>query len=177
MKKCMLIGVLAVFAFGLYTPAFSADVAKIGVINFDKILRESSAGKLTQQQLRDKGQELQGDLKKGKDELEELSKSFERESLVLSPEKKREKERDFRIRVNDLKKLQEDYAKELKQMEITLVNQIQKDIFEICEKIGKDEGYLMILERKTAGIIYVPDPVDITDTVIETYNARTSKTQ
>ncbi|WP_022668553.1 OmpH family outer membrane protein [Desulfospira joergensenii] len=177
MKKLIIAGVITLFFLTGYTPAFSADVAKIGVVNFDKILKESSAGKMTQQQLKTKGQELQGKLKKGKEELEELSKSFEREALVLSPEKKREKERDFRIRVNDLKKMQEDFAKELKRMEITLINQIQKDIFEIAGKIGKDEGYLMILERKTAGILYVPDQVDITDSVIQKYNAKTSKGQ
>ena len=177
MKNLIIIGTIAILSLFLGSPAFSADVAKIGVIDFDKILKESSAGKITQQQLKTKGQELQGQLKKGKEELEEMSKSFEREALVLSPEKKKEKERDFRIRVNDLKKMQEDFAKELKQLELTLVSKIQRNIFEICEKIGKDEGFLMILERKTAGIIYVPDQVDITDAVIEKYNAQTSKAQ
>ena len=173
----MIIGVIALFCLVSSTPVIAADVAKIGVISFDQILKESSAGKMTQQQLKTKGKELQEKLKKGKEELEEMSKSFEREALVLSPEKKKEKEREFRIRLYDLKKMQKDFATELKQMEISLINQIQKDIFEIAEKMGKDEGYLMIMEKKTAGIIYIPDQVDITDAVIEKYNAKTSKTQ
>jgi outer membrane protein len=33
----------------------------------------------------------------------------------------------------------------------------------------------MIIERKNAGIIYIPDHVDITDLVIKKYNALTAK--
>lgn len=172
MKKLILLG----FAFGLMISmspvAFSADVAKIGIVSFDKIMKESSAGKMNQKQLNAKGQELKERLKKEKDSLDELNKALEREALVLSADKKREKEREFRIRVNDFKKMQEDFAKELKTMEIKLVNEMQKAVFEIANDMGKKEGFLLIIERKNAGVIYAPDHVDITDAVIKKYNAK-----
>ncbi len=171
MKKFMIMAMITLFGIaGLCQPVFSADVAKIGVLNFEKILKESSKGKLTQNQLQEKGQELKGKLEKEKAELEEMSQNYEKEALLLSAEKKKEKEREFRIRVNDLKKMQEDFARELKTMEIELIKEIQTDVFKITDQIGKDEGYMMIMERKTAGIIYMPDQMDITDRVIEAYN-------
>jgi len=175
MKRILIAIITLAFVAGLTPFAFAADVAKIGVVNFERVLKESSAGKLTQKDLRAKGEEFQGKLKKEKDSLDAISKAFEREALVLSPEKKREKEREFRIRVNDFKKMQEDYTKELRRIEIELINQMQKDVFQIANDMGKEEGFLLIIERKTAGVIYMPAKVDITDTLIKKYNAKVAK--
>jgi len=176
MKK--FIAILSVFIFfGIISQGFCADVAKIGVINFEKILKESSAGKMTQKVISEKGGEFQKKLTIEKNQLDEMKKAFEREALVLSPEKQQDKQREFRIRVNDFKKMQETFAREFKQLEVKHLNQMQKDVFEIANKIGKEEGYLLILERKTAGIIYNPSQIDITDKVIKKYNLKTSKTK
>ncbi|MBU1340777.1 MAG: OmpH family outer membrane protein [Proteobacteria bacterium] len=178
MKKTLGILSMVLFFSGvIVSQALCADVAKIGVFDFQKIVTESSAGKMTQKQINEKGSELQKKFKAEKEELEELKKTFEREALVLSPEKQKEKQRDFRIRVNDFTKMQEEFAKDFKQLEVNLINKIQKDVFEITNEIGKDEGYLLIIERKTAGVVYRPDQIDITDQIIKKYNLKVSKTK
>jgi len=175
MKKFLIAVITLAFVAGFSPMVFGADVAKIGVVDFEKIIKESSAGKLTQKELRKKGEEFQGKLKNEKNSLDAISKAFEREALVLSPDKKREKERDFRIRVNDFKKMQEDYTKELRRIEMKLINQMQKNVFEIANDMGKAEDFLLIVERKTAGVLYMPDSVDITDRIITAYNAKVAK--
>ncbi|RLB92263.1 MAG: OmpH family outer membrane protein [Deltaproteobacteria bacterium] len=175
MKRILIAIMTLVFVAGFTPLVFAADVAKIGVVDFERVLKESSAVKLTQKELRKKGEGFQGKLKKEKASLDAISKAFEREALVLSPEKKREKEREFRIRVNDFKKMQEDYTKELRRIEIELINQMQKDVFKIANDMGKQDGFLLIIERKTAGVIYMPSKVDITDMLIKKYNENAAK--
>jgi len=175
MKKIFVILAITIFSFGYIPGGFCADAVKIGVIDFQKILKESSAGKMTQKQLREKGNGFQEKLKTEKSQLGEIQKSFEREALVLSPEKQQEKQREFRIRVNDFKKMQEDFSREFKQLEAKLLNQIQKAVFEIANEIGKNEGYSILLEKKTAGVVYYLDQLDITDQIIKKYNLKTSK--
>ncbi len=171
MRRVSIAIIIWIVFMGLIPAAFAADSAKIGVINFEKIMKESSAGKMNQKILNTRGQELKDKLEKEKQILEEVNKALERESLVLSGEKKREKEREFRIQINDFKKMQEDFANELKQLEIKLINEMQKSVFDIANNIGKKEKYLLIIERKNAGVIYIADHVDITDSIIEKYNA------
>lgn len=171
MKRVSIASIILIVFMGFIPAAFAADSAKIGVINFEKIMKESSAGKMNQKILNTRGQELKDKLEKEKQILEEVNKALERESLVLSGEKKREKERDFRIQINDFKKMQEDFANELKQLEIKLINEMQKSVFDIANDIGEKEKYLLIIERKNAGVIYIADHVDITDSIIEKYNA------
>ncbi|SDU62789.1 OmpH family outer membrane protein [Desulfobacula phenolica] len=175
MKRAVIILSMILF-FGFIPEAFCADIAKIGVVDFQKILSESSAGKIIQKQITGKGAELQKKLQDEKNQLDEMQKAFERESLVLSPEKQKEKQREFRIRVNDFKKMQDDFSKEFKRLEMNSLNKIQKEVFEITDEIGKEEGYLLILEKKTAGVIYHPTQLDITDQVIKKYNLKMSKT-
>ncbi len=176
MKRASVVISMMIFFFGMIPGGLCADVAKIGVFNFQKILSESSAGKMVQKEISTKGNELQTKLKTEKDQLDELKKAFEREALVLSPEKQQEKQREFRIRVNDFKKMQEDFAKGFKQLEVQLINKIQNEVFEITDEMGKREGYLLILEKKTAGVVYAPDQIDITDQIIKIYNLKVAKT-
>ncbi len=174
MKRIWLVSIIWIVFMGFIPAAFAADAAKIGVIDFEKIMKESSAGKINQKVLNTRGQELKGRLEKEKQDLDEINRSFEREALVLSDEKKREKERDFRDQINDFKKMQEDFANELKSLEIKLINEMQKAVFDIANELGKKEKYILIIERKNAGVIYIPDQVDITNLVIEKYNAMTA---
>ena len=172
MKKGFITLTILIFSAVLTCSAFGADVAKIGVVNFEKILKESSAGKLTQKQLKAKWTELQKKIDTEKKKVEDMSLALERESLVLSPEKKRDRQRELRDRISDLKKLNADFTEEFQILQSKRINQIQKDVFEISNTLGKEQGFLLIVERKTAGVIYMPDQVDITDLVIKTYNAQ-----
>jgi outer membrane protein len=175
MKKAIAGLSVLIFFFGFVPSALSAGTGKIGVFIFQKILNESSAGKIVQKQIKAKGDGFQKKILAEKNQLDELRKSFEREALVLSTEKQQEKQREYRIRVNDFKKMQETFGREFKQLELQSINKIQKAIFEITGEIGKKEGYSLILERKTGGVVFAQDQLDITDQVIKLYNSKSSK--
>jgi outer membrane protein len=175
MKQLVFSMIIWLSVIGLVPAAYSADSVKIGVIDFEKIMQESSAGKMNQKALNTKGMELKNKLEKEKQRLDEVGRSFEKEALVLSDEKKREREREFRNQVEDFKIMQQDYANELKNMEIKMINDMQKAVYDIANELGKKEKYTLIIEKKNAGVIYVPDQVDVTDIVIKKYNAVTAQ--
>ncbi len=162
--------------FCLFTTAFAgaADVAKIGVIDFQKIIQNSSAGKEAQAKINAKGKEMEKDLKTKSSEIEEIKKKLDRESLVMSKDMRDQKEREFRIKVNDFKALEKKYKAELNETNSKLVLKIQKDVIKIAREIGKKEGYLLIIEKNTAGILYSPVSIDMTDKIIKIYNDQTS---
>ena len=157
--------------------AYGADVAKIGIVDFQKILEVSSAGKKAQAEINAEGQKLESDLKEKGEEIEEIKKKLEREALVMSQDMRSEREREIRIKINDLKTLQQKYMTDFKLQEQRLVGRIQKDIFELVEEIGKKEGYLLILEKREGGVLYAPSLNDITDQLIQNYNARFAQQQ
>lgn len=155
--------------------SYGADVAKIGVVSFQDILEKSDAGKMATEEINKSGKEMEDSLKKKGEEIDAIKKKLERESLVMSKEMREEKEREIRISINDFKTLKNKYMADFKQHEARLVRDIQKEVLEIVEEMGKKEGFLIIFEKREAGVLYSPDTIDITDRLIQRYNTSFSK--
>ena len=105
---------MLLFGFFLITPAFGADVAKIGIVDFQRILDTSSAGKAARAEINKRGKQMEAELKKRGAEIEERRKKFEQESLVMKRDVREQKERELRISINDLKVLQKKYMDDFK---------------------------------------------------------------
>ena len=151
----------------------AADVAKIGVLDLQKILETSNAGKTIQTELKKEKDKMESDLKAKGDEIENIGKRLEREAMVMSKEMREEKEREQRIKLGDFKTLQQKYRTELQKLEVELMNQLKNDVNEIVEEIGKKEGYLLIINK--FGVLYSPSSIDITDKLIQKLDAKVSK--
>jgi len=165
---------ISIFIFLFFTNySFAADVAKIGVIDLQKILATSAAGKRVQDELKKEKEKMEVNLQKKGAEIENIRKRLERESMVMGKEMREEKERESRIKINDFKTLQKKYRSDLQKLEGGLMNQLKSDIDEIVKAMGKKEGYLLIINK--FGVIYSPNSIDITDKVIGKLNAKITK--
>jgi outer membrane protein len=171
MRVCnMIVAAALTVSLAFAATGMAADVAKIGVVDLQKIIEVSSAGKAAKAEMKKRFTKMEEELQTKGAEVEELRKQLEREAMVMSVEKREDKEREYRIRVNDVKGMQQKYNDELKRIEIGLMTKIQKDLLGLAEEMGKKEGFLLILDRKAA--IYYPTSVDVTDQLIEKYNAK-----
>ena len=171
--KYGLLFLVSFFSFFWLASANAADVAKIGVLNMQRVLSTSDAGKAAQAEIKTQRDKMLQDLKVKGAEIDALGKQFERESMVMSKEKREEKEREYRIRINDFKTLEKRYNTQSQDLQKRLLNGIVKDVFALVEEIGKNEGYLLIVRRE--GVVYSPDSIDITDELIKQMNASYAK--
>ena len=151
----------------------AADVAKIGVANLQRVLETSNQGKSAQEEIKKQKDQMELELKQKGGEIEELRKQLERESMVMSKEKREEKEREIRIKINDFKSLEKRYRAQLQNLEKKLVNALLKEVSTLVEEIGKKEGYLLIINN--TGVMYSPNSINITDQLIKELNARYAK--
>jgi outer membrane protein len=173
LKNILAVGVFSFFF--LTGTSSAADVAKIGVVDFQKILEVSNAGKTAQVEINKQGKQMESDLKDRGAEIEDIEKKIERESLVMSKDVREEKQREMRIKIGDFKALQQKYMEDFKALENRIISRIQKEVVELVQDIGKKEGYTLIVEKRTGGVVYAPVSIDITDTVIQIYNTHTPK--
>ncbi len=169
MKRVLMTAAAVMISLAMATGAMAADL-RIGVIDFQRVLKESRAGIAAQDEIKRKADELESGLRAKGEEIDALQKQLEREALVLSQEKRQEKERDIRIKINDAKTLQKTYRDDFKIFEVQLIKRIQKEFFDLVESIGKRDGYTMILEK--VGVLYIQDSVDITDRLIAEYDRK-----
>jgi outer membrane protein len=169
MQKWKTFGVTAFMCLMISVPSFGADVAKIGIVDVQKVLLTSSVGKMVKAQMNKKFREIQSVLNEKKEEIQNLRENFEREALVMSNEKKEEREREIRIKINDIKELQQKYENDMKLLNEKAVKRVRTDILQLVNEIGKKEGFLLIISDEV--VLYSPTSIDISDQVIQAYNA------
>ena len=149
-------------------PAHAADV-KIAVVNLQTVLETSTAGKAAQDQLKSQRDKLEADLKTKSNELQELEKRLQRDSMVMSKETREDKEREFRIKASDFQALQKKYRSDLQDLERELMGELQKDVSSLVTEIGKKEGYQLIIS--SIGVLYTQPSIDITARLVQELNA------
>lgn len=172
-RKSSILFIVCFFSLLCLNSVNAADVAKIGVANLQRVLEASNPGKSAQEEIKQQKDKMEQELKQKGGEIEELRKQLERDSMVMSKEKREEKEREVRIKLNDFKSLQKRYRTQLQNLEKKLVNALLKDVSTLVEEIGKKEGYLLIINN--TGVMYSPGSIDITDRLIKELNARHAK--
>ena len=168
MKKLAIFSFLAVFMAG--SLCYAGNIVKIGVIDMQRVLNTSKAGKLASKELNTQGEKMQKILQEKGAEFEELKKTLTRKAMVMNAEKLAEIRRELRIKGNDLKTMDATFTEKIKKTEAQLRQKILEEVVAVAEKIGKKEGYTLILDRSEGGVIYMPDSIDITDQVITTFN-------
>ncbi len=162
-----------IISFFTVSSVIAADVAKIGVFDYQRFIENSKAGQKIRKKLTDKKNEFESKLKKKAGEIEKLREQLSKEAIVMSPEKQEEKKREYRIKINDYKALENSYTKEIKTIEFQETKKLLGQLKELIDKIGKDENFLMIVHEKA--VLYYPNQLDITDRIIKKHNKKFGK--
>ncbi|MBI4775920.1 MAG: OmpH family outer membrane protein [Deltaproteobacteria bacterium] len=153
--------------------AKAADSTKIAIIDLQQCLNESMEGKRAKKVLEAKNAKLKLRLDAAQGELDKLQSEIEKQGMVLSAEVLQEKERDLRKKQRELKDMVRDFNDEMKEEENTMKLEIFKDLDAVLQKVAKDGGWDIILEKRT--VLYSVPGNDITGKVIEAYDAQTAK--
>lgn len=148
---------------------------KIGIVDLQKALNESEAGKQAKKNLEEiiKAKQKQID-QKGK-EIEKLKEEIDKQSSVLSEKALRQKQDELDRKMRDYKRFVQDAQDEVKRKEAQLTEEILKELRKVIYEIGKEEKFTLILEKVEGVILYTDEAVDITQKVIERYNKKIEK--
>jgi outer membrane protein len=146
------------------------NAVKIGLVDLQKILNVSEAGRKATGELQTRGDELEKELTKRGEELEEMIKNFERRAQLMTPESREEQRRQITIARMDYQALQKRYSEDFKNLEAKMRNDIFDDVLAIVDRIGKDEGFTLVMDRSVAGVVFAPDSLDLTERIITEFN-------
>lgn len=166
--------VITLIAFG--SPVgHCADIAKIGTIDFQKIFESSAAGKAAKNKINQEGQRMNAELEKAKEEIDSLKQIIEKDtsSGLLSKTALDDKKWELGRKVEEVKALKSRFDQKLQKMQVSLINDARKDVLKIIGDYGKKEGFLLIIEE--LGVVYAPKSLDLTDKIIQLYNAAYAK--
>ncbi len=148
--------------------------SKIGIINVQKVVMESKAGKEAREAFeRDLGNK-RAVLRVKEEDLKKLEAALKEQAVKLTPEERRKKEEEFAQGLKELQRLKQDLEDELKKKDRDLSSSMLKEIFEVTQKVGQEKQFTIILQSGPQ-IIYRDKTIDITDEVLKRYDSLHSK--
>ena len=88
---------------------------------------------------------------------------LEREKAVM--------QREMDAKRQELEKLRD----ELEKKEQTLLQRVLQDLTGVIERVGKERGYYMVVEKRGASVLYASPDADLTDEIIRAYDQQAPK--
>ena len=163
--------VTAVAFAGLCPPALAqapAPGAKIGFIDVQRVLVRSAVGVAAREQLEREKASMQKEIDAKLGELKALRDEIEKKAPLMTADARRDKQDTYERKQRDAARLADDFQKELAKKEQLMGRKVLQDLDGIIVQIGKERGFTLILEIRTA--LYISPESDLTDEVIRTYD-------
>jgi len=174
MKKLSRLILFGFLLAGLVSVGFTQETFNVGVINSAKVMQTSAEGKKAMFTLKQKEQQINEELTKIDSQAKELEIKLSSQKLVLSLESQQQMTYDLEQLRTKRKRADEDYTKEYQQLEFSLVTKIRNEVFPIIESVAKEKKFRLVLDLSVTGVAYVDPVIDITDEVIQRYDALSS---
>jgi outer membrane protein len=144
---------------------------KIGVINSQRLLNETGAGKKAKENLAAFSKNRQALMELEEKELRRMEEDFVKQSSVLSPAAKRDREEQFRRRMQEYQQKASELNREVQEKQKDVLEGFRDKIEMIVAKVAKRLGLQVVVDKSKGGpTIYHEEGLDISGPVIEEFN-------
>ncbi len=168
MKKYLVSMAMAALAAPLF--AQTTVPARVAVIDVQKVLTTSSAGKAAYDKLKRLQDERVAKMQKMDEEVKNLANELQTKKLSLSEDKQAEMSKTITDKQTALQRYAQDADKEVSEARDKALQELDNKIKPVIDGIGKEMGLAAIFNKFESGLIYASDAIDITDTVIKRFN-------
>jgi outer membrane protein len=167
MKKFL----VSVAVAALAAPMFAQTTpARVAVIDVQKVLTQSSAGKVAYEKLK-KMQDDRMERAKGMDEeLRKLDADISTKRLSLSEDKLADMQKQLAEKRISMQRYAQDAEREIGEARDRELQGLEAKIKPVIDGIGKEMGLAAIFNKFESGLVYASEAIDITDTVIKRFN-------
>ncbi len=169
-SKKLLVGVLLIF---MAAPLFAQ---KLGYVNSQRIFAEYQEYIDAQTKLNDIKAQYQKEYDQLNQEYQQLLKTYKDQSIMLSPDRKAEMEKQIETKAMTVK--QYEFQKlgpqgEFYKKQSEVGGPVMKKINEAINKVAEDDGLDVVFDA--SGLLYVKPGFDITQKVLDKLSAGQSK--
>lgn len=145
-------------------------VSRIAYVDVQRVLARSAAGVAAREQLEREKATMQKEMDNKRVELEKLREEIEKKGPLMTADARRDKQDQFERKRRDAARLVDDFQKELEKKEQGLLQRVLQDVSGVVERVGKQRGFQLIVERRGATVLYGAPEADITDEIIRVYD-------
>ncbi|MCZ6887500.1 MAG: OmpH family outer membrane protein [Gammaproteobacteria bacterium] len=165
--------VLSIAAATFGAVAQEIPTAQVAVLDYQKILRDSSSAVDIKAQVERQRQIYQDQITKQEQELRDADQELARQRTILAPEAFAQKRREFEERVAEVQREVQSRKRELDQAYDYGIQQVQQALVGIITELAEERGFNLILSRQQ--IVYADKSLNISEEVLVRLNERLPK--
>ncbi|MHB8783946.1 MAG: OmpH/Skp family outer membrane protein [Desulfobacteria bacterium] len=169
MRKAGIILVAAAIA-AIFAGTSLAEGLRVAVIDVNKILNDSDAGKAAKKKMEARYEELKKTIDVKQEEARRIKEEIDKQKVMLGKEKLKEKEDALQAKVNELRRMTQEGEREMQTRQGELTREVLKSVEAKVDVVVKADKLDLVLE-KSAGVIHYDDSMDITQRVLALVNA------
>ena len=182
MRRRWLVGMTTLLLVGLGTgpgltasSAQTANSTRVGFVDIQRVLARSAAGMAAREQLEKEKAVMQKQVDAQRADLEQLRDEIEKKGQLLSADARREKQEMLERKVRDARRLVDDLQATLQKKEEAMLGKVLQDLGGLIQKVSKEKGYTLVLERQRSSVLYAAAEADLTEDVIRAYDDEQKK--
>ena len=169
-KAILLLGLASVLLWGT---AAQDEPIKIGIVDIDQAISSTDEGKAAREEFARKQREAEAELQPMYERYKALEDELKAKKFVLSDEALFQKQLDLAEMRNQIQNKMKELEGQLQgRPEAARRVRSRPSSSTSSKTIGKSKGFTLIMRRGTPGVLYTREALDITDLVIEKYNAK-----
>lgn len=145
--------------------------SRIGVVDAQRVFERTNAGKKAKENLLSFSKGRQALMELEEKELRRLEEDLIKQSSVLSPAARREREEQFRRRLQDYQQKVAELNREVQEKQKDVLEAFREKVEIVAAKVGKRLGLQIIVDKSKGGpTLYHDEALDISGLVIEEFN-------
>jgi outer membrane protein len=165
--------ILSMLALVLFATAYTAHAeVKIGFVDMQKAIQETTAGKKAKKDLEDEFNKKKKDLDKREADIKKMGEDFEKRSMAMNEQSRVKKQTEIQ---GEMRKYQELAAKsqlDIQKRERDLTQPIVVKLRSIIEDIAKKEDFTAVLEKSEQSVMWAKKDLDLTERVVKEYDKK-----
>ena len=161
--------IISIAAFCFSSGSIGQEAFKIGVVNTEEVLKGSNEAMKATDTLRAAGEKLQKSLERIAEEVRMLQDKKTKTELFVEEAQTADLNNEILQKQQEYQRTREDGQKALLDKERELLEPIYKRLEDLIIKVGKDENFDIILEKRLI-TLYVKEKYDLTQRLIELMN-------
>ncbi len=173
MRGAIVIGSVVLVALALSAVDSRAQELKIGYIDSEKIFAEYKATSEAQEQFDRDVEAWRREAEQTEKDLERMRGELESQRLLLSEKALEEKEMALKAKAGEYERFIQSIwgpTGKIAQRNAELTEPIVKEIRQVLDKIGAEQGFSIIFDAADGNIVYGEKTYDLTDQVLAELN-------
>ena len=168
MRKAGIILVAAMIT-AVFAGTSLAEGLRVGVIDMNKILNDSEAGKEAKKKMEARYEELKKTIDVKQEEARKIKEEIDKQKVMLGKEKLKEREDALQAKINELRQLTQEGEQEMQTRQAELTREVLKSVESKIAVVVKADKLDLVLE-KSVGVIHSTPSMDISSKVLALVN-------